>query len=124
MDEISDAEAAEGRPGPAAAVGTVLGVAADLGFTSARFLLTRAEALHLAYRTALTAPEEFARGSRLSRSEASDLVERSIRAEFAVALRMSERAASKVLDHAILLVEELPCTRALLAQGRLLWESG
>ncbi|NRG42469.1 DUF222 domain-containing protein [Rathayibacter sp. VKM Ac-2835] len=124
MDEISDADAAEGRPGPAAAVGAVLGVAADLGLTSARFLLTRAEALHLAYRTALAAPQEFARGGSLSRSEVRGLVERSIRAEFAVALRLSEREASKVLDHAVLLVEDLPCTRALLAAGRLLWEAG
>ncbi|MCJ1688005.1 HNH endonuclease signature motif containing protein [Rathayibacter sp. VKM Ac-2927] len=123
MDEISGASSAEEPTGPVAAVGAVLGVAADLGVTSARFLLTRAEAVHLAYRTALTAPEEFARGGGLSRSEASSLVERSIRAQFAVALRLSERAASKVIDRAILLVEELPCTRAAVAEGRLLWES-
>ncbi|NRG39334.1 DUF222 domain-containing protein [Rathayibacter sp. VKM Ac-2835] len=124
MDEYSGAEATEGRPGAVAAVGAVLDVAADLGHTSAKFLLARAEAMHLAYRTALTVPQEFARGSRLSRSEASDLAERSIRAEFAVRLRVSEREASKVLDHALLLVEDLPRTRALLAEGRLLWESG
>ncbi|NQX15742.1 hypothetical protein HQQ86_07510, partial [Rathayibacter sp. VKM Ac-2857] len=60
MDENGEAETTEGRPGAVAAVGAVLSVAADLGFTSAKFLLTRAEAMHLAYRTALTVPEEFA----------------------------------------------------------------
>lgn len=129
MDEISEAEPADGpggvdmTAGAVAAVSGVLDIAASLGRTSARVLLARAEAVHLAYRVALRVPEEFARSGRLSRSEASDLAERSIRAEIAVALGLSEREASRVLEHATLLIEELPCTRAAVADGRLLWES-
>lgn len=85
-------------------------------------LLAAAEELHAGYRAALAHPESFARG--LSRTAPSDLVERSIRAEFAVALGVSERVASRELDEARLLVEELPCTRAALAAALLRWEAG
>ncbi|MCJ1695781.1 HNH endonuclease [Rathayibacter caricis] len=47
-----------------------------------------------------------------------------MRAEFAVALRVSEASASRSLEQAQLLVEDLPMTRAALAGARILWESG
>ncbi|MCJ1698674.1 HNH endonuclease [Rathayibacter festucae] len=122
MDEQSDPGAA-GQSGALAAVDALTDVAAEIGRTSAQLLLTRAQTLHLAYRAAVTVPDAFARGSSLSRSEARTLVERSIRAAFAAKLRLSERATETVLEHARLLVEDLPCTRALLAEGRLLWDS-
>ncbi|QHC69201.1 HNH endonuclease signature motif containing protein [Rathayibacter sp. VKM Ac-2801] len=106
------------------AVRALAGLAAGLARSSAPVLLASAVALHTAYRAALLVPESFARGSGLSRSEAGDLVERSIRAEFAMALGMSERAASRRLEHARLLIEDLPATRALLSEARILWEAG
>ncbi|MCJ1674025.1 HNH endonuclease [Rathayibacter sp. VKM Ac-2929] len=122
MDEHSDPGAA-GQPSALAAVDALTDIAAEIGRTSAQLLLSRAQTLHLAYRAAVTVPDAFARGKSLSRSEAHSLVERSIRAEFAVKLRLSERATETVLEHARLLVEDLPRTRALLAEGRLLWDS-
>ncbi|PWJ66783.1 uncharacterized protein DUF222 [Rathayibacter iranicus NCPPB 2253 = VKM Ac-1602] len=98
--------------------------AAALARSASPVLLAAAEALHAGYRAALVCPEAFARGRSLARSESSDLVERSIRAEFAVALGVSERVASRELVRAQLLVEELPCTRAALAAARLRWEAG
>ncbi|SMH43457.1 protein of unknown function [Rathayibacter oskolensis] len=120
MRDAGELEAAEGTLG---AVGGLADLAARLGRSSAQMLLARAAALHAAYLAALAVPESFARGARLSRSEAGDLVERSIRAEFAVALGMSEVAASRVLEHAQLLMEDLPCTRAALQDARMLWEA-
>ncbi|MCM6761462.1 HNH endonuclease [Rathayibacter sp. ZW T2_19] len=99
-------------------------LAARLARSTAPILLARATALHAAHRAALAVPESFARGGGLSRSEAGDLVERSVRAEIAVALGVSERAATRMLEHAQLLIEHLPRTRAALAEARILWESG
>ncbi|WP_085476407.1 hypothetical protein [Rathayibacter oskolensis] len=83
----------------------------------APILLQAAEELHAAYRAALACPEAFARGR--TRSESRDLVERSIRAEFAVALGVSEPVASRRLEQAQLLLEDLPATRAALAEARI-----
>ncbi|WP_230672315.1 HNH endonuclease signature motif containing protein [Rathayibacter sp. Leaf248] len=96
--------------------------AAALARSAAPLHLAAAEELYAGYRAALEHPEAFSRGR--SRSESSDLVERSIRAEFAVALRVSEASASRSLEQAQLLVEDLPMTRAALAGARILWESG
>ncbi|SMH44301.1 protein of unknown function [Rathayibacter oskolensis] len=96
--------------------------AADLARSAAPVLLAAAEELYAGYRAALACPESFARG--LSRSESDVLVERSIRAEFAVALGVSERVASRELEQAQLLMEDLPFTRAALAAARMRWESG
>lgn len=98
--------------------------AAGLVRSAAPVLLAAAEELYAGYRAALACPESFARGRSLSRSEAGDLVERSIRAEFAVALGVSERVVSRELEQAQLLVEDLPCTRAALAAARIRWEAG
>ncbi|QHC60442.1 HNH endonuclease signature motif containing protein [Rathayibacter sp. VKM Ac-2760] len=84
--------------------------------------LRAAERLHRGYRLALTIPEAFARGA--SRSETRDLVERSIRAELAVAYSQSEREVSRRLETAQMLMEHLPLTRALLRDGRILWDVG
>ncbi|TDX81252.1 HNH endonuclease [Rathayibacter sp. PhB151] len=78
--------------------------------------------MHRGCRVALTVPESFARGT--SRSETRDLVERSIRAELAVTLGVSERDVCRRLETAQMLVEHLPLTRALLRDGRILWEVG
>ena len=88
--------------------------------------LAEAEQLHAGYRLALAHPEAFARGlSRgLSRGDTRDLVERSIRAEFAAAIGVSEQDASRRLENAQLLMEHLPLTRALLAAARIHWEAG
>ncbi|PPF52357.1 hypothetical protein C5C55_15510 [Rathayibacter sp. AY1C2] len=96
--------------------------AAALARSASPLLLAAAEELHAGHRAALEHPESFARGSAPHAS--SDLAERSIRAEFAVALGVSERVASRELDHARLLVEDLPTTRAALAGARLRWEAG
>ncbi|OOB89531.1 HNH endonuclease signature motif containing protein [Rathayibacter sp. VKM Ac-2630] len=117
------------EPDEAAQVGTdpvraLSDLAARLARSTAPVLLARAVALHAAHRAALAVPESYARGDGLSGSEASDLVERSVRAEIAVALGVSERAASRLLEQAQLLVEDLPRTRAALAEARILWESG
>ncbi|NQX18126.1 HNH endonuclease signature motif containing protein [Rathayibacter sp. VKM Ac-2857] len=93
-----------------------------LARSAAPALLAPAEELYLGRRKALSCPEAFARGG--SRSETRDLVERSIRAEFAVAMRVSERVASRELESAQLLVEELPRTRAALSGARIRWEAG
>ena len=94
--------------------------AAELALSAAPVLLAAAEALHAGYVAALACPEWFARG----RSESPGLVERSIRAEFAVVLQVSERVASREIEHARLLVEELPRTRASLGAARMRWEAG
>ncbi|KQQ08348.1 HNH endonuclease signature motif containing protein [Rathayibacter sp. Leaf296] len=94
--------------------------AAELALSAAPVLLAAAEALHAGYRAALGCPEWFARG----RSESPGLVERSIRAEFAVVLQVSESAAAREIEHARLLVDELPRTRAALAEARMRWEAG
>lgn len=94
--------------------------AAELVLNAAPVLLASAEALHAGYVAALACSEWFARG----RSESPGLVERSIRAEFAVALQVSERVAAREIEHAQLLVEELPRTRAALADARMRWEAG
>ncbi|MDY0914781.1 HNH endonuclease [Rathayibacter festucae] len=97
------------------------GAAADERATSPT-RLRAAERLHRGYRVALTVPEAFARGA--SRSETRDLVERSLRAELAVAFGLSEREVSRRLETAQLLMEHLPLTRALLRDARILWEVG
>ncbi|NQX18146.1 HNH endonuclease signature motif containing protein [Rathayibacter sp. VKM Ac-2857] len=84
--------------------------------------LRAAELMHRGYRKALTVPEAFARGA--TRSETRDLVERSIRAELAVAYGESEQEVSRRLETAQLLMEHLPLTRALLRDGRILWKVG
>ncbi|NRG41281.1 DUF222 domain-containing protein [Rathayibacter sp. VKM Ac-2835] len=84
--------------------------------------LRAAERMHRGYRVALTVPEAFARGA--SRSETRDLVERSVRAELAAAIGVSEQEASRRLETAQLLMEYLPLTRALLRDGRILWDAG
>ncbi|NRG40717.1 DUF222 domain-containing protein [Rathayibacter sp. VKM Ac-2835] len=84
--------------------------------------LRAAERMHRGYRIALTVPEAFARGA--TRSETRDLVERSVRAELAVAFGVSEREVSRRLETAQLLMEHLPLTRALLRGGLILWELG
>ncbi|ROP48753.1 MULTISPECIES: HNH endonuclease signature motif containing protein [unclassified Rathayibacter] len=84
--------------------------------------LRAAERIHRGYRVALTVPESFARGA--TRSETRDLVERSIRAELAVTLGVSEREVSRRLETAQMLMEHLPLTRALLRDARILWEAG
>ncbi|MCJ1683301.1 HNH endonuclease signature motif containing protein [Rathayibacter sp. VKM Ac-2928] len=84
--------------------------------------LRAAERMHRGYRVALTVPESFARGA--SRSETRDLVERSIRAELAVTLGVSEREVCRRLETAEMLMEHLPLTRALLRDARILWEAG
>jgi hypothetical protein len=84
--------------------------------------LRAAERMHRGYRVALTVPEAFARGA--SRSETRDLVERSIRAELAVTIGVSERDVDRRLETAQMLMEHLPLTRALLRDARILWEVG
>ncbi|TDX77595.1 uncharacterized protein DUF222 [Rathayibacter sp. PhB151] len=84
--------------------------------------LRAAERMHRGYRVALTVPESFARGA--TRSETRDLVERSIRAELAVAFGVSERDVSRRLETAQMLMEHLPLTRALLRDARILWQAG
>ncbi|PPI20392.1 hypothetical protein C5D44_16735 [Rathayibacter sp. AY1B5] len=96
--------------------------AAELARSASPLLLAAAEELHAGHRAALEHPESFARGAAPFAS--SDLVERSVRAEFAVALGVSEQVASRELDDARLLVEDLPCTRSALAEARLRWEAG
>ncbi|MWV58617.1 HNH endonuclease signature motif containing protein [Rathayibacter sp. VKM Ac-2754] len=120
MDEADGTGTAEARLG---AIAALTGLAARAGFASAQLLFARACALHGAYRTGLTIPESFARGGRLSRSETHELVERSLRAELAVGAGMTERAVTRTLELAQLLIEDLPRTRAALAEGRLLWEA-
>lgn len=120
MENSVGAEAAEADPG---AVGALTDLAADLGRSCAQVLLARAVALHAAYCEALTFPESFARGNNQTRSESGDLVESSIRTDFAVALKVSERAVSRALEQAQLLIEELPCTCTALATGHILWEA-
>jgi hypothetical protein len=104
--------------------------AAQLARSAAPVLLSSAEALHSAYRAALEQPAAWAGGGRSpaprdsSAPEAGALVERSVRAELAVALGVSERVATRELEHARLLIEELPRTRAALAAARIRWEAG
>ncbi|WKK72495.1 DUF222 domain-containing protein [Rathayibacter oskolensis] len=86
-------------------------------------LLASAEKLYEVYRRGLTIPLAFARGG-LSSREASDLVERSLRAELATGAGVSERELSRDLERAHLLVEDLPRTRALLAAARIRWRAG
>ncbi|QHC60075.1 HNH endonuclease signature motif containing protein [Rathayibacter sp. VKM Ac-2760] len=97
------------------------GSAADERSTSP-MRLRAAERLHRGYRLALTIPDAFARGA--SRSETRDLVERSIRAELAVAYSLSEREVSRRLETAQMLTEHLPLTRVLLRDAKILWEVG
>ncbi|PPI46315.1 DUF222 domain-containing protein [Rathayibacter tritici] len=96
--------------------------AAALARSASPLLLASAEELYAGYRVALERPESFARGSAPHAS--SELAERSIRAEFAVALGVSERVACRELENARLLVEDLPATRSALAEARLRWEAG
>ncbi|WKK70601.1 DUF222 domain-containing protein [Rathayibacter oskolensis] len=105
------------------AVDELAELAARAGFSAAQLQFTRATALHLARRVAWEIPEAFARGGRLSRSEAHDLVERSIRADLATRQGMTERMVTRNLELAQLLFEDLPLTRAALSEGRLLWEA-
>ncbi|TDX81567.1 uncharacterized protein DUF222 [Rathayibacter sp. PhB151] len=84
--------------------------------------LTEADDLYDFHRTALAHQEIFARGT--TPSETRDLVERSIRAELAVAEGLPEQVIARRLENAQLLIEHLPLTRALLAQARLHWEEG
>ncbi|MWV58570.1 HNH endonuclease signature motif containing protein [Rathayibacter sp. VKM Ac-2754] len=96
--------------------------AGELARAAAPLLLASAEQLYEGYRTAISSPESFARGP--SASESSELAERSIRAEFAIAMGVSERVASNELEQARLLVDDLPHTRAALAGALIRWEAG
>ncbi|QHC66053.1 DUF222 domain-containing protein [Rathayibacter sp. VKM Ac-2759] len=79
--------------------------------------------LYQVYRAALSIPLSFARGG-LSNRESNHLVERSIRAELAVGSGVSERDVAHDLERAHLLVEDLPATRAALAEARMRWTTG
>ncbi|MCM6761579.1 HNH endonuclease [Rathayibacter sp. ZW T2_19] len=98
--------------------------AAELALSAAPVLLAAAEALHAGYRAALASPVSFARGRSLTTAESRDLVDRSARAEFAVALQISERAVTREIEYAALLVDELPRTRAAPAAALMRWEAG
>ncbi|NQX26876.1 DUF222 domain-containing protein [Microbacteriaceae bacterium VKM Ac-2854] len=80
--------------------------------------------LYAAYRAALARPDVFASARSRAFGDVSDLAERSIRAELALALGVSERVASREIDRAILLEEGLPVTKELLLVGGILWEAG
>ncbi|QHC60252.1 hypothetical protein [Rathayibacter sp. VKM Ac-2760] len=67
-----------------------------LARSAAPALLASAEELYAGHRAALRCPEAFAAG--VSRGEARELVERSVRAEFAVAMTVSERDAAHELE--------------------------
>ncbi|QHC58430.1 DUF222 domain-containing protein [Rathayibacter sp. VKM Ac-2760] len=94
--------------------------AATRARAAARLRLAEVEDLYDFHRTALAHPAAFARGA--SRSETRDLVERSLRAELAVAEGLPEQLIARRLETAQLLFEHLPLTRALLADARLHWE--
>ncbi|WP_230672262.1 HNH endonuclease signature motif containing protein [Rathayibacter sp. Leaf248] len=96
--------------------------AAELARAASPILLASAEELYAGYRTAMAQPESFARG--LADPGSGDLAARSVRAELAVALGISERAVARELDHAAILIEDLPLTRAALAAARMRWEAG
>ncbi|QHC57734.1 hypothetical protein [Rathayibacter sp. VKM Ac-2760] len=96
--------------------------AAAFARAAAPLRLAEAEELYAGYLEALADSDAYARGA--TRSETRDLVERSIRAEFAVAEGLPEQTVSRRLENAQLLFEHLPLTRALLAQARLHWEEG
>ncbi|NQX06062.1 DUF222 domain-containing protein [Rathayibacter sp. VKM Ac-2856] len=96
--------------------------AAAFARAAAQLRLAEAEELHSYCRKALARPEAFARG--VSRSETRDLVERSIRADLAVAEGLPERMIARRVENAELLMEHLPLTRALLASARIHWEAG
>ncbi|WKK70769.1 DUF222 domain-containing protein [Rathayibacter oskolensis] len=91
--------------------------------TSSLAQLAKATALYASYRAARLIPDAFARGGSLGRSESRDLFERSIRADLAVSMRTTERKLSRILEHGQLLNEDLPHTRAALADGVILWEA-
>jgi len=93
--------------------------AAELARAASPILLASAEELYAGYRTAMAQPESFARGPADPASD--DLAARSVRAELAVALGVSERTVARELDHAALLIEDLPLTRAALAAARMRW---
>ncbi|OOB91491.1 HNH endonuclease signature motif containing protein [Rathayibacter sp. VKM Ac-2630] len=110
---------------PEALLGEVRGHgdrAAELARAASPILLASAEELYSGYRTAMAQPESFARGPADPASD--DLAARSVRAELAVALGVSERTVARELDHAALLIEDLPLTRAALAAARMRWEAG
>ncbi|NQX27428.1 DUF222 domain-containing protein [Microbacteriaceae bacterium VKM Ac-2854] len=98
--------------------------AAFLGRSMSPIALKRAQALYAGYRVGIARPELFAVGRSVHAEQVNDLAERSIRAEFALVMGVSENAAARELDYAQLLVEELPQTRALLADAAILWECG
>ncbi|WP_162239003.1 MULTISPECIES: HNH endonuclease signature motif containing protein [unclassified Rathayibacter] len=98
-------------------------IAAGADVTSSLAQLTKATAVYAAYRAARLIPEAFVRGGSLSRSDSRDLFERSIRAELAVSMRTTERRLARLLQHGRLLIEDLPRTRAALADGAILWEA-
>jgi hypothetical protein len=98
--------------------------AAALARATAPLKTRSAGKLYQAYRTALSRPEIFATARSLARGDISDLAERSIRAELALALRVSERVASREIDRAVLLEEDLPLTKEVLLAGGILWEAG
>ncbi|NQX12751.1 DUF222 domain-containing protein [Microbacteriaceae bacterium VKM Ac-2855] len=98
--------------------------AAHLARSTAPALLAGLKELYAGYLVARSRPELFAAGKSLARGDLRDLVERSIRAEFAVALGVSEWVASRELERAQLLVEDLPLTRAALADARMRWDAG
>ncbi|NRG42316.1 DUF222 domain-containing protein [Rathayibacter sp. VKM Ac-2835] len=96
--------------------------AAAFARAAAPLRLAEAEELYAGHLEALADSGAYARGA--TRSETRDLVERSIRAELAVAEGLPEQVIARRLENAQLLIEHLPLTRALLAQARLHWEEG
>lgn len=98
--------------------------AAKLGRSVAPILLQRARELHEAHELAILNPERFASGTSRTGGEWRSIVERSIRADFASALGVSERAAAQILGESQLLFEDLPVTRGRLEQAEILWEAG
>ncbi|MWV59030.1 HNH endonuclease signature motif containing protein [Rathayibacter sp. VKM Ac-2754] len=97
--------------------------AGRLARAASPWLLASVVRIYEGYRMALTLPLAFARGG-LSGSESNHLVERSIRAELALASGVSERDVARDLERGFLLVEDLPLTRAALGEARILWQAG
>ncbi|QHC67642.1 DUF222 domain-containing protein [Rathayibacter sp. VKM Ac-2759] len=104
-------------------VRTLADLALRADVTSSLAQLAKATALYASYRAARLIPDAFVRGGSLGRSESRELFERSIRADLAVSMRTTERRLSRILEHGQLLNEDLPHTRAALADGVILWEA-
>lgn len=98
--------------------------AAALARDCAPLKVRSAGKLYAAYRAGLARPDVFASARSRAFGDVSDLAERSIRAELALALRVSERIASREIDRAVILEDDLPVTKEVLLAGGMLWEAG